>query len=95
VLSTLNLGAQRSAARGEGPRAGGLLTVFFGSMTTGSAIWGQWPRTFGIPDLAGVATLGMVLASVTVLRWKLDKDPDLNLDIRDIDSNAVELRYLT
>ncbi len=42
VLSTLNLGAQRSAARWVKARALAVyLTVFFGSMTTGSAIWGQ------------------------------------------------------
>ena len=52
------------------------LTVFFGSMTTGSAIWGQIASRFGTPTALVVATLGMVLASATVFRWKLEKDPD-------------------
>lgn len=44
VLSTLNLGAQRSAARWVKARALAVyLTVFFGSMTAGSAIWGRSP----------------------------------------------------
>ncbi len=33
----------------------------------------------------------MLLANLTALRWQLNKDPDLNLDIRDIDSNAQAL----
>jgi predicted MFS family arabinose efflux permease len=92
VLSTLNVGAQRSAAKWVKARALAVyLTVFFGSMTLGSAIWGQLASHFGIPASLCVATLGMLLASLTVLRWQLNKDPDLNLDIRDIDSNARRL----
>jgi hypothetical protein len=50
VLSTLNLGAQRSAARWVKARALAVyLTVFFGSMTAGSAIWGQIASRFGTP----------------------------------------------
>lgn len=82
VLSTLNLGAQRSAARWVKARALAVyLTVFFGSMTAGSALWGQIASRFGTPTALVVATLGMVLASATVFRWKLEKDPDLNLDL--------------
>lgn len=82
VLSTLNLGAQRSAARWVKARALAVyLTVFFGSMTAGSALWGQIASQFGTPTSLVVATLGMVLASATVFRWKLEKDPDLNLDL--------------
>ncbi|ROP59646.1 putative MFS family arabinose efflux permease [Enterobacter sp. BIGb0383] len=82
VLSTLNLGAQRSAAKWVKARALAVyLTVFFGSMTVGSAIWGQLASRFGIPFSLTVATVGMVLACATVWRWRLDKDPDLNLDI--------------
>lgn len=85
VLSTLNLGAQRSAARWVKARALAVyLTVFFGSMTVGSAIWGQLASHFGIAVSLCVATLGMVLGSVTVLRWRLDQDPDLNLDLSDV-----------
>jgi predicted MFS family arabinose efflux permease len=92
VLSTLNVGAQRSAAKWVKARALAVyLTVFFGSMTLGSAIWGQLASHFGIPASLCVATAGMLLASLTALRWQLNKDPDLNLDIRDIDSNAQAL----
>ncbi|MDU1025006.1 MAG: MFS transporter, partial [Leclercia adecarboxylata] len=81
VLSTLNLGAQRSAARWVKARALAVyLTVFFGSMTAGSAIWGQIASHVNTATSLCVATIGMLLASATVLRWKLEKDPNLNLD---------------
>lgn len=81
VLSTLNLGAQRSAARWVKARALAVyLTVFFGSMTAGSALWGQIASHVNTATSLCVATVGMLLASATVLRWKLEKDPNLNLD---------------
>lgn len=81
VLSTLNVGAQRSAARWVKARALAVyLTVFFGSMTLGSAIWGQLAAQFSLPLSLCLAAAGMVIASATVRRWRLDKDPDLNLD---------------
>jgi MFS family permease len=81
VLSTLNLGAQRSAARWVKARALAVyLTVFFGSMTAGSAIWGQIASHVNTATSLCVATIGMLLASATALRWKLEKDPNLNLD---------------
>ncbi|EMI6706673.1 MFS transporter [Enterobacter hormaechei] len=92
VLSTLNLGAQRSAARWVKARALAVyLTVFFGSMTAGSAVWGQIASQFGTPASLVVATLGMVLASMTVFRWKLEKDPDLNLDLSGQSLDGVEI----
>ncbi|MBT1905803.1 MFS transporter [Enterobacter kobei] len=92
VLSTLNLGAQRSAARWVKARALAVyLTVFFGSMTAGSALWGQIASRFGTPTSLVVATLGMVLASATVFRWKLEKDPDLNLDLSGQPLDGVEI----
>ncbi|MDU6409399.1 MAG: MFS transporter [Yersiniaceae bacterium] len=85
VLSTLNVGAQRSAAKWVKARALAVyLTVFFGSMTVGSALWGQLASHYGIPVSLTVATIGIALASLTVLRWRLDMDPDLNLDISEI-----------
>jgi len=93
VLSTLNLGAQRSAAKWVKARALAVyLTVFFGSMTAGSALWGQLASQFSIPFSLTVATVGMVLASATVLRWRLDKDPDLNLDLSTINETVPELQ---
>ncbi|QUY46568.1 MFS transporter [Serratia plymuthica] len=92
VLSTLNLGAQRSAAKWVKARALAVyLTVFFGSMTAGSAIWGQLASHFSIPVSLCVAALGMVLASTTVYRWRLDQDPDLNLDASTEHSATPEL----
>lgn len=92
VLSTLNLGAQRSAARWVKARALAVyLTVFFGSMTAGSALWGQIASQFGTPTSLVVATLGMVLASATVFRWKLEKDPDLNLDLSGQPLDGIEI----
>lgn len=82
VLSTLNLGAQRSAAKWVKARALAVyLTFFFGAMTLGSAIWGQLASHFSIQVSLCVATVGMLLASATGLRWHLNKDPDLNLEI--------------
>ena len=93
VLSTLNLGAQRSAATWVKARALAVsLTVFFGSMTLGSALWGQLASTFSIPFSLSVATVGMLLASLTVLRWRLDKDPDLNLDLSTVNDPLPELQ---
>ncbi|WP_411755248.1 MFS transporter [Serratia sp. (in: enterobacteria)] len=81
VLTTLNLGAQRSAAKWVKARALAIyLTVFFGSMTAGSALWGQLASHYGIAVSLSVATLGMLLGCTAVFRWRLDKDPDLNLD---------------
>jgi len=92
VLSTLNMGAQRSAAKWVKARALAVyLTVFFGSMTVGSAIWGQLASHFTLPVSLCVATVGMVLASLTVLRWRLDENPDLNLDLREVDNLARTL----
>jgi MFS family permease len=96
VLSTLNLGAQRSAARWVKARALAVyLTVFFGSMTAGSAIWGQLASHYGIPASLCIATAGMIIASATVLRWRLDQDPDLNLDsiARDENGTLPDVRH--
>ncbi|SES91411.1 MFS transporter [Kosakonia radicincitans] len=84
VLSTLNVGAQRSAARWVKARALAVyLTVLFGSMTVGSAIWGKLASEFGVAWSLCAATVGMVLGATTVLRWRLEKDAALNLDILD------------
>lgn len=92
VLSTLNFGAQRSAAKWVKARALAVyLTVFFGSMTAGSAIWGQLASVFSIPLSLTVAALGMLLASLTVLRWRIDLDPDLNLDLSATNDPLPEL----
>uniref|UniRef100_UPI001C30B6A9 MFS transporter n=1 Tax=Pantoea sp. GbtcB22 TaxID=2824767 RepID=UPI001C30B6A9 len=38
-----------------------------------------------------VATVGMLLACLTVLRWRLDQDPDLNLDLSTVSGPLPEL----
>ncbi|TKI07834.1 MFS transporter [Martelella alba] len=81
VLSTLNIGAQRSAARWVKARALAVyLTVFFGSMTLGSAVWGQLASKVGISASLCSAAIAMMVAAVVALRWRLDKDADLNLE---------------
>ncbi|WP_416412476.1 MFS transporter [Pantoea sp. App145] len=91
VLSTLNLGAQRSAAKWVKARALAVyLTAFFGSMTVGSAVWGQLATHFSIPVSLSIAAVGMFLSCATVWRWRLDQDPDLNLEIlNDSDNSPV------
>ncbi|MEQ4532008.1 MAG: MFS transporter, partial [Mixta sp.] len=92
VLSTLNLGAQRSAAKWVKARALAVyLTFFFGAMTLGSAIWGQLASHFTIPVALCAATVGMLLACLTGLRWRLNKDPDLNLEISGAGEIAPDL----
>jgi len=96
VLSTLNLGAQRSAAKWVKARALAVyLTVFFGSMTAGSALWGQLATHYGITVSLCVATLGMVTASTAVFRWRLDKDPLLDLDasVENTTSPQVDVQH--
>jgi len=80
VLSTLNVGAQRSSAGWVKARAlAAYLMVFFGSMTAGSAVWGQTASKLGVPTALILAACGMALATVTALRWRLNTSPDLDL----------------
>ncbi|MCP3018404.1 MFS transporter [Cupriavidus basilensis] len=80
VLSTLNVAAQRSAAGWVKARAlAAYLTVFFGAMTAGSALWGKTAALLGIPVALVLAAAGLVLACATALRWRLDISPDLDL----------------
>jgi MFS family permease len=80
VLSTLQVGAQRSSAGWVKARALAIyLTVFYGSMTAGSAIWGQTAAELGTPTALILASIGMVLSCTTALRWRLGMSPDLDL----------------
>jgi MFS family permease len=80
VLSTLNVGAQRSTANWVKARAlAAYLTVFFGSMTAGSAIWGQIASLLGVTTSFVIAAAGMAVASAAGLRWRLDTSPALDL----------------
>ncbi|WP_416051902.1 MFS transporter [Cupriavidus basilensis] len=80
VLSTLNVAAQRSAAGWVKARAlAAYLTVFFGAMTAGSALWGKTAALLGIPVALVLAAAGLVLACATALRWRLGISPELDL----------------
>ncbi|MGO4152172.1 MFS transporter [Cupriavidus sp. YAF13] len=80
VLSTLNVAAQRSAAGWVKARALAVyLTVFFGAMTAGSALWGKTAALLGIPVALMLAAAGLALACATALRWRLGISPDLDL----------------
>lgn len=80
VLSTLNVGAQRSTANWVKARAlAAYLTVFYGSMTIGSAVWGQTASMLDISTTFLIAAIGMVVASAAVLRWRLETSPSLDL----------------
>jgi MFS family permease len=80
VLSTFNIGAQRSAARWVKARAlAAYLTVFFGSMTVGSAMWGKTASVLGVSATLLIAAVGMMLATFSALRWRLNATPGLDL----------------
>lgn len=80
VLSTLNVGAQRTSAGWVKARALAIyLTVFYGAMTAGSAIWGQTAAKLGVSIAMTIAAAGMVLASATAWRWRLDRASELDL----------------
>ena len=76
VLSTLNVGAQQSTANWVKARALAVyLTVFFGSMTAGSALWGQLASMFGLQFALGLAAAGLAAGCLSALRWSLDANP--------------------
>jgi hypothetical protein len=80
ILSNLNVSAQ--VALPEWVRARGLsvfITVFFGSMTLGSLIWGQMAGLFGIPAALITAAAGAVLGIVVTRPFKLQQGADLDL----------------
>lgn len=80
VLTSLNVSAQ--VALPDWVRARGLsifVTVFFGSMSAGSLVWGQLASMAGIPTALLVAAAGAVLAIPATWRWKLQQGADLDL----------------
>jgi hypothetical protein len=80
VLSTLNVGAQRSTASWVKARAlAAYLTVLYGSMTAGSTLWGQTASFLGVTNTFVIAAIGMAIASLIALRWRLETSPDLDL----------------
>jgi MFS family permease len=80
VLSNLNVSAQ--LALPEWVRGRGLAiyaTVFFGSLTAGSVLWGQVARVAGVPMALYLAAAGVLLAIPATWRWKLHTDTDVDL----------------
>jgi len=72
VLSSLNVSAQ--FALPEWVRGRGLalyLTVFFGTTTLGSLIWGEVASVAGLPAAHFLAAAGTLLAVPLTWRWKL------------------------
>ncbi|MDT4809916.1 H+ Antiporter protein [compost metagenome] len=80
VLSSLNVSAQ--TALPDWVRARGLsifVTVFFGSMSLGSLLWGQAASLFGIPQAMLAAAVCALLAIPLTWRWKLQLGAQLDL----------------
>jgi MFS family permease len=80
VLATLNVSAQFALA--EWVRGRGLavyVTVFFGALTLGSAMWGQVARVAGVPTALFIAAAGLLLAIPLTWRWKLEAGGDFDL----------------
>ncbi len=79
-VATLNVSAQESLpnwVRGRGLAM--YITVMFGSMTIGSAIWGQLANVTSLSWAHFAAAAGIVLAIPLVSRWKLTADGKLDL----------------
>jgi MFS family permease len=81
ALANLNVSAQ--LALPEWVRGRGLaiyVTVFFGAMTLGSALWGQVARFGGEPLAHFIAAMGMLLAIPLTWRWKLNSGARIDLN---------------
>jgi MFS family permease len=80
VLATLNVSAQ--AALPEWVRGRGLaayVTVFFGTMSIGSALWGWVAERLGLAPAHYLAAAGAVAAIVLSRRWRLQTGPAADL----------------
>lgn len=80
VLSSLNVSAQLVLP--DWVRARGLsvfITVFFGSMTLGSVIWGQTASLLGVPLTLLVAAAGSLAGAVMSWPFKLRQGDTLDL----------------
>jgi MFS family permease len=80
VLSSLNVSAQ--VALPEWVRGRGLATYvmgFFGSLSLGSAIWGQVGAMAGLPAAHFIAAAGALVAIPLTWRWKLQTGAGIDL----------------
>jgi MFS family permease len=82
TLAVTSLGVTAQLAVPDWVRARGLavyITVFFGAMTLGSAVWGQVAAAYGLPAAYGAAALTALAAIPATRRWRLSGDAALNL----------------
>src|SRR5262249_59562813 len=80
VLSSLNVSAQvvlPEWARGRGLAL--FVTTMFGTLTLGSAVWGQVAGVAGLPAAHFLAAAGSLLAIPLTWRWKLRTDAGIDL----------------
>jgi MFS family permease len=80
VLATLNVSAQVALpewVRGRGLAA--YVTVFFGTMTLGSALWGWLADRAGLPAAHYLAAAGALVATLATRRWRLHSGPAADL----------------
>jgi MFS family permease len=80
VLSSINVSAQ--VALPDWVRGRGLaifVTAMFGSLTLGSAIWGQVAAIFGLPAAHFLAAAGAIIAVPLTWRWKLQTGAVIDL----------------
>jgi hypothetical protein len=55
------------------------VTVFFGAMALGSAVWGQVAGMLGLPDAHFIAAAGALIAIPLTWRWKLQTAAGIDL----------------
>jgi len=80
VLASLNVSAQFALpdwVRGRGLAM--FVTVVFGAMTLGSAVWGKVAGIVGLPATHFMAAAGALLAVPLTRRWKLQTGPGIDL----------------
>jgi len=80
VLANLNVSAQKALpdwVRGRGLAM--YVTVFFGTMTLGSAIWGELSEIVGLPITHFIAAAGAIVAVPLTSRWKLHTGAGIDL----------------
>ena len=80
VLACLYVSAQIALpdwVRGRGLAI--FLTVIFGSVTVGSAVWGRIAASYGLPFAHFVAAAGAIVAIPLTWRWKLQSAEGIDL----------------
>jgi MFS family permease len=80
VLASLNVSAQVALpdwVRGRGLAM--LVTVFFGAMTAGSALWGEVAAIVGLPYAHFIAAASALAAIPLTWRWKLQTGVSVDL----------------